>query len=235
VVGTDRQTDLAVIKISAGDLTPAELGDVSSLPVGSEVVAIGYALGLEGDPTVTRGVISAKDRTIQEQAISINNAIQTDASINPGNSGGPLVDEQGRVIGINTAIIQGSQSIGFSISIDLAKPIIQEIITSGSVSRGFLGIDFQELDATTAEALDLPSDDGVVILEVVPDSPAEDAGLRPQDVIVAVGDENVTNSGDLVAALRIHQAGDDVTVTYYRNGDRETARVTLAERPSEAQ
>jgi serine protease Do len=114
VVGTDPQTDLAVIKISSTGLTPAVLGDVSSLPVGSDVVAIGYALDLEGDPTVTRGVISAKGRTIQEQTVSINDAIQTDAGINPGNSGGPLVDTQGRVIGINTAIIQGSQNIGFS-------------------------------------------------------------------------------------------------------------------------
>jgi serine protease Do len=235
VVGTDPQTDLAVIKIKADDLTPAELGDVSTLPVGSDVVAIGYALGLEGDPTVTRGVISALGRTIQEQTISINDAIQTDASINPGNSGGPLVDEQGRVIGINTAIIQGSQSIGFSISIDLAKPIVQEIITNGAVSRGFLGIDFQDLDADTADALDVPSEDGVVIVEVVPDSPAEDAGLQSQDVIVAIGDTDVTNSGDLVAALRIHQPGDEVTVTYYRDGTKETAQVTLTERPTDAQ
>jgi len=235
VVGTDPQTDLAVIKIEATDLTPAELGDVSTLPVGSEVVAIGYALGLEGDPTVTRGVISAKNRTIQEQTVSINDAIQTDASINPGNSGGPLVDAQGRVIGINTAIIQGSQNIGFSISIDLAKPIIQEIITEGQVTRGFLGIDFNDLDPDTAEALDLPSAEGVVIVEIVADSPAEGAGFQPNDVIVAIGGTKVTNSGDLVAALRIHQPGDEVTIRYYRDGVEDTVDVTLVERPSEPQ
>lgn len=235
VVGTDPQTDLAVIKVEATNLTAAELGDVASLPVGSDVVAIGYALGLEGDPTVTRGVISAKGRTIQEQTVSINDAIQTDASINPGNSGGPLVDVQGRVIGINTAIIQGSQNIGFSISIDLAKPIIQEIITEGQVTRGFLGIDFNDIDPDTAEALGLPSAEGVVIGQIVAGSPAEDAGLLPEDVIVAIGGTKVTNSGDLVAALRIHQPGDEVTLRYFRDGAEETVDVTLVERPAEAQ
>ncbi len=232
VVGTDRQTDLAVIKIEATGLKPAELGDASALPVGSDVVAIGYALGLEGDPTVTRGVISALGRTIQEQTVSINDAIQTDASINPGNSGGPLVDAQGRVIGINTAIIQGSQSIGFSISIDLAKPIVQEIITEGQVTRGFVGIDFNDLDPDAADALNLPSADGVVIVEIVADSPAEGAGLQANDVIVAIGGTRVTNSGDLVAALRIHQPGDEVTIRYYRDGVEETVDVTLVERSS---
>jgi serine protease Do len=180
-------------------------------------------------------VISAKGRTIQEQSVSINDAIQTDASINPGNSGGPLVDNQGRVVGINTAIIVGSQNIGFSISIDVAKPIIQEIITSGTVSRGFLGIDFVDLDADTDDALGLPVDEGVVIADIVSDSPAEAAGLQPQDVIVKVADTDVTNSGDLVGALRVHQPGEKVTIEYYRDGDKQSVEVTLAERPSAAQ
>lgn len=235
VVGTDPQTDLAVIKITASNLTPAVLGDVTSLPVGSDVVAIGYALDLEGDPTVTRGVISAKGRTIQEQTVSINDAIQTDAGINPGNSGGPLVDDQGRVIGINTAIIQGSQSIGFSISINTAKPIIQEIITNGQVSRGFLGISFQDITPADAESLGLPSAEGVAIAQVNQGSPAEQAGLRPDDVIVAIGDTKVTNSGNLVAALQIYQPGEKVTVHYYRDGKEATADVTLIERPSNSQ
>lgn len=235
VVGTDPQTDLAVIKITASNLVPAELGSTSAQSVGADVVAIGYALGLQGDPTVTRGVISAKGRTIQEQAVSINDAVQTDASINPGNSGGPLVDNQGRVIGINTAIIQGSQSIGFSISIDLAKPIIQEIITNGQVSRGFVGIDFQDISSDDAQALGLPSADGVAIVQVVQGSPADDAGLRPNDVIIEIGGTKVTNSGDLVAALRVHQPGEEVTIRYYRDGSEKSAGLTLAERPSNTQ
>ena len=235
VIGTDPQTDLAVIKITASNLTPAELGSTAAQHVGADVVAMGYALGLEGDPTVTRGVISAKGRSIQEQSITINDAIQTDASINPGNSGGPLVDNQGRVVGINTAIIQGAQNIGFSISIDLAKPVIQEIITSGQVTRGFLGIDFVDISADDARALGLPSAEGVAIQQVVPDSPAEAAGLRSNDVIVEIGGTKIANSGDLVAALRVHQAGEKVTVRYYRDGSEKSTDVTLVERPDNSQ
>jgi serine protease Do len=235
VVGTDVSTDLAVIKITATALTPAVLGNTSAMPVGSDVVAIGYALGLEGDPTVTRGVISAKGRTIQEQSVSINDAIQTDASINPGNSGGPLVDTQGNVIGINTAIIQGSQNIGFSISIDLAKPIIQEIITNGQVTRGFLGIDFVDISAADARSLGLPSAEGVAIQDVVQGSPASAAGLQPNDVIVDIAGVKITNSGDLVNALRVHQAGEKVAVGYYRDGTKKSTDVTLGDRPASSQ
>ena len=235
VVGTDGQTDLAVIKITSTGLTPATLGDSASLPVGSDVVAIGYALGLEGDPTVTRGVISAKGRTIQEQSVSINDAFQTDASINPGNSGGPLVDSQGRVVGINTAIIQGSQSIGFSISIDLARRSSREIILSGQVTRGFLGIDFVDITADDARTLGLPSAEGVAIQDVVQGSPASAAGLRPDDVIVDIAGVKITNSGDLVNALRVHQAGGMVAVGYYRGGTKKSTDVTLGDRPASSQ
>jgi serine protease Do len=232
VVGTDPQTDLAVLKVDVTGLTPAELGDASSLQVGEDVVAIGYALGLEGEPTVSRGVVSAKNRTIEEtiegQSISINDAIQTDASINPGNSGGPLVDEEGLVVGINTAIIQGAQNIGFSISIDLAKPIIQELIESGRVNRGFLGVSLTDITPSLARNLDLPVDEGVGIVQVVAGSPADDAGLQSDDIIVGIEDEEVGNTGDLLEALRRYQAGETVTVRYYRDGTQREADVTLA-------
>ncbi len=231
VVGTDPQTDLAVIKIDASDLQPAELGDASALPVGADVVAMGYALGLEGDPSVTRGVVSAKHRTIGEDPYSINDAIQTDASINPGNSGGPLVDERGRVVGINTAIIQGAQNIGFAISIDLARPIVEELIREGQVARGFLGVGTADITPSLAANLDLPVDHGVGVRLVNPGSPADNAGLQPDDIIVSLADTEIRNSGDLLEALRRHRAGERVNVRYYRDDSQEEADVTLGERP----
>jgi serine protease Do len=232
VVGTDLQTDLAVIKIDVTGLTPAELGDSSSLPVGAEVVAMGYALGLEGDPTVTEGVVSAKGRTIQEQDVSINNAIQTDASINPGNSGGPLVDDHGRVVGINTAIIQGAQNVGFAISIDTVKPIVQELIQSGSVQRGYLGVTFTDITPSLAQSLGLPTGQGVGIVAIGSGSPADAAGLQPDDIIVSIAGTALRNSGDLVEALRIHRAGEKVSIEYYRGGSKKSTDVTLGERPA---
>jgi serine protease Do len=231
VVGTDPATDLAIVKIDLPDLVPAELGDVSSLPVGSDVVAMGYALGLEGEPTITRGVVSAKNRTITEDPFSIE-ALQTDASINPGNSGGPLVDDHGRVVGINTAIIPSAQNIGFSIPIDLVNPIAQELITSGEVRRGFLGVGFEDVTPSTAARFDLPVDQGVVITNIVADSPAENAGLAVDDILVRLEDEEIHDSGDLLEALRIHKSGETVTVSYNRDGTEHEAELTLADRPA---
>ena len=232
VVGADPATDLAVLKIEVTGLTPAELGDSSSLLVGADVVAVGFALGLEGDPTVTRGVVSAKGRTIQEQTISINDAIQTDASINPGNSGGPLVDDRGRVIGINTAIISGAQSIGFAISIDVVKPIVQELLQNGFVARGFLGVRFTDITPSLARNLNLPADEGVGVVDVTPGSPADAAGLQANDIIVRIEDTPITNSGDLVEVLRRYRAGEQVVVHFYRDGSEVETDVTLGERPN---
>jgi serine protease Do len=231
VVGTDPQTDLAIIKIDLSGLTPAELGDAASLPVGADVVAMGYALGLEGDPSVTRGVVSAKGRTIQEDPFSINDAIQTDASINPGNSGGPLVDDHGRVVGINTAIRLGAENVGLAISVDLVKPIIQELIQNGRVARSFLGVGTSDITPSLARSYDLPVDHGVGVTDVVQRSPAEKAGLQANDIIVALEDTEIGNSGDLLEALRRYRAGDRVTVRYYRDGEQREAEATLAERP----
>jgi len=231
VVGADPATDLAVVQIDLDDLTPAEIGDVASLPVGAEVVAMGFALGLEGDPTVTRGVVSAKGRTIQEQNISINNAIQTDAGINPGNSGGPLVDSQGRVVGINTAIISGAENIGFSISIDLAEPIIEELVANGQIERGYLGVNFTDISASQSEDFGLPAPIGVGVTNVQPGSPADDAGLQANDIITEMAGEEIGNSGDLVEVLRQYEEGDEVDVTYYRDGVEQETVVTLGARP----
>lgn len=231
VVGTDPQTDLAVLKVGAVGLTPAELGEAADLPVGSEVVAMGFALGLEGDPTVTRGVISGKNRTIQEGPLSINNILQTDASINPGNSGGPLVDDRGRVIGVNTAIFGDAENIGFAISVDLAKPVIEELILNGEVRRGFLGITFEDVTPGLAMSLGLAADEGVLVRAVGDGSPADDAGLEAGDIIVGLAEAEIRNSGDLLEALRRYRAGQPTTLRFFRGSDEEETEVILGAQP----
>ena len=192
---------------------------------------MGFALDLEGGPTVTRGVVSAKGRSIQEDPFSIPDAIQTDASINPGNSGGPLVNAFGQVVGINTAIVAQAQNIGFSISIDLVRPLAQEIIEKGRVERGYLGVNVVDVTPALNEAEGLGVDQGVAIAGVGPDSPAEKAGLRPRDVIVRIGNRDVGNNGELLQALTVFRAGDRVTVEFFRDGERRQTEVVLGERP----
>jgi len=232
LVGRDAPTDLAVLKINEQDLTPATFGDSDALQVGQDVVAIGFALDLKGAPTVTRGVISAKGRTIDEQQYTINDAIQTDAGINPGNSGGPLVDADGQVVGINTAIVQGAQSIGFSISSALVQPTVKALIQNGQIDRAYMGIGTVEVTDSIAQNFDLPVDKGIAVTQVAPDGPAGAAGLEPDDVIVKIDGQDVTNNGQLLAILAQHKAGDTVDVDYYRGNQQQTTKVTLASRPS---
>lgn len=231
VVGSDPPTDIGVLRIEADDLTPAVLDSAADLPVGADVVAIGQALGLEGEPTVTRGVVSAKGRVIREDPYTINDAIQTDASINPGNSGGPLVDSYGEVVGINTAIIQGAQNIGFAISIDLVKPIVEELIKEGRVPRGFLGVNTVDITPSLASNFDLPVDYGVGITSVQRGGPADQARLRPEDIIIELAGDEIRNNGDLLQALTTHRAGETVAVKYYRGDELREAEMTLSERP----
>jgi len=229
IVGLDFRTDLAVLKIDAEGLTPIELGDSSRLRVGEDVVAIGNALDLPGGPTVTKGVVSAKDRLIEEDQceVTIPGAIQTDASINPGNSGGPLVNAQGEVVAITTAIIGGTEGIGFAISTETAKPIIQELIEKGRVERGFLGVTIVQITPSLARDFDLPTDHGIGLRQVQSGGPADRAGLKPGDIIVKLADIEVKSSGDLFRALMEHRAGEKVKVEYYRNSSRNTIEITL--------
>jgi S1-C subfamily serine protease len=228
VVGRDEPTDLAVLQIDGRDLTPAELGSSEDLRVGEDVLAIGNALDLPGGPTVTRGVVSAKGRLIQEQSVTIPDAIQTDASINPGNSGGPLVNLGGEVVGITTAVIRGeAEGIGLAISIDSAEPIIQELIDKGRIDRGFLGVTIVEITPALADSFGLAVDHGLGLQTVDAGSPADDAGLRAGDVVVEIAGQDVTNSGDLFRLLTEHRAGETVTVNYYRGQARGSAEVTL--------
>ncbi len=232
LVGRDAPTDLAVLKIDASNLTPATFGDSNALQVGQDVVAIGFALDLQGAPTVTRGVISALGRTIDEQPYTINNAIQTDAGINPGNSGGPLVDAEGRVVGINTAIIQGAQSIGFSISSALVQPTVQALIKYGKIDRAYLGVGTIDVNASVAQNFGLSVDHGVAVTQVGAGSPADNAGLQEGDVIVKIAGQDVTNNGQLLAVLAKHKAGDTVPVEFYRGSTKKTVDVTLGTRPN---
>jgi len=228
VVGRDPPSDIAVLDIEGDDLQPVPLGSSDDLLVGQDVVAMGNALNLPGGPTVTKGVISALNRLIQEGNVSIPDAIQTDAAINPGNSGGPLVDANGEVIGITTAVIRGNaEGIGLVIAIDTARPIVEELIESGQIDRGFLGVSIVEINESLANQFDLAVDYGVGIQAVNPGSPAEDAGLEENDVIVALEGEEIRTTGDLFSALSEHRAGDVVTVEYYRGDEKLETEVTL--------
>jgi S1-C subfamily serine protease len=232
VVGTDPKTDLAVIQIKAVKLHPARLGVSSTLEVGEDVIAVGHALGLKGGPTVSKGVVSALGRTIEiDNQRSMVDLIQTDASINPGNSGGPLANLKGEVIGINTAIIQGSNGIGFAINIDDAMVIVKQLIQSGIVNRGFMGISPFNVTDSIREQIGLPVSEGVIIARVIEGFPAEISGLQVEDVIVRLGGIEINNAGDLSKFLISHLPGKTITVEFYRQGTLLTTELTLGDMP----
>ncbi len=244
VIGTDRITDLAVLRIGVDDLTAVTLRTDDPLRVGETAVAIGSPFGL--DASVTAGVVSAINRDLQvpgedgEGSFVIPATIQTDAAINPGNSGGALVDATGRLIGINTAIYTGSggsQGVGFAIPTRTVVAAAEQLIERGFVSHPFLGI--SGLDVTTElarryeEDHDIDLEGGAVVDEVVPGSAAAAAGLRSGDVIVEFGGETVTGMTDVIAAISAFDIGDEVTVEVLRDGQQVTLTVTLGERPRE--
>ncbi|HEY8491445.1 MAG TPA: trypsin-like peptidase domain-containing protein [Dehalococcoidia bacterium] len=236
LVGRDEMTDLAVIKIDADNLTPAAFGDSDAMKVGEPVVAIGHALDLEGGPTVTTGVVSAKDRSLQVDTaeVSLAGLIQTDAAINPGNSGGPLVNLRGEVIGINTAAARDTgttsvQGIGFAVPSNTVREVAQQIIRNGRVRRGTLGIMAQDVTPAVARNMGIQVEHGVLVVDLVRGGPADRAGLRAGDVIVSVAGEEVQNLGELADVLLRHPPGETVSVEYVRGNDTETARVTLTE------
>jgi len=240
VVGTDPETDLAVIQVASGnttELTPIQWADPNSLIVGEQVVAIGYALDLGGDPTVTVGVVSAVNRSIPEADATISGAIQTDAAINPGNSGGPLLDLDGRVLGVATAGLGGSadqpaQGLNLAISAQTARPVAEALIAQGHVTRGYLGVTVTDVTPELAGAYSLGVDHGAGVGQVTSGSPAGQAGLQSGDVITKVGDIAINNTGDLTNALTKYGPGSKVPVLYYRAGAQRTAQITLGQRPS---
>jgi putative serine protease PepD len=233
VVGVDPLMDLAVIKADKTGLTPAELGDSQELNVGDQVVAFGSPLGLEG--TVTSGIVSALQRPVRTDSAdpttnTVIDAIQTDAAINPGNSGGPLVDMQGRVVGINTAIASlgsaaggsaGSIGLGFAIPINQAREIAKELVDTGRATHARLGVTV----AGVRETDGLQS--GALIRDVEPGGVAAQAGIQPGDVVVRLDDRRIKDADSLVAGVRSYRPGDKLTIVVERNGDQQTIEVTL--------
>lgn len=233
VIGSDDDTDLAVIKVDADDLTVASFGDSDDLLVGDPVVAVGQALGLRGGPTVTSGIVSALDRSIRTQGAVLDNLIQTDAAINPGNSGGALTDMAGNVVGVNTAIAGNAQNIGFAIAITPARAIVEQLITSGRVVHPFLGIQMVELSPGVASQRDIDLERGVLIVEVVPGSPAAAAGLEMNDVITEIEGAKAETPTDVSRVINSKKPGDRVEMTVNRGGESRTVTATLIERPEE--
>ena len=234
VVGRDPTTDLAVIRIDAEGLTPAVLGDSSTVEVGEDVIAIGHALGLQGGPTVSKGVVSALGRSIIAGAqATMVDLIQTDASINPGNSGGPLVNDRAEVVGVNTAIIESGQGIGFAININDAKVVARQLVEKGFVERAFLGITPFNLTAALANSYNIPVTEGVIIQQAIPGTGAGNVGLREGDVIVQLGDTPIRNTGELSKFLIEHEAGEKVDLVFYRGMTKITTTVTLGRQPEE--
>ncbi len=245
LVGRDPSHDLAVIQISAPDLSPAVLGDSRNLQVGQKVYAIGNPFGLSG--TLTTGIVSSIRPVREPDGMIIDEAIQTDAAINPGNSGGPLMNWRGEVIGINTMILSSvgqSAGIGFAIPINTAKAVLNDLVTLGRVRRPALGLLSIPISPELADQLGLPADYGLLIVRVVPGGAAERAGLRGGnepaylgntrialggDLIVAIDSQSVTDQQDLEHVMNNHRAGDTVHVTFYRGKRKMEADVVLGE------
>jgi S1-C subfamily serine protease len=223
--------DIAVVKIDKKDLVYAELGDSDNLRIGQRVYAIGNPFGLAGGPTVTSGVISALNRTIESRNELLENLVQTDAAINPGNSGGPLVDINGKVVAINTAIIPFAHGIGFAIPINSAKKCAHDIIARGTHVRPWLGIIGLSLSREIANYYGIPVAEGVLVTRVVDGSPADEAGIAPGDIILAMDDAPITRIEKLLSEIHKREVGEKVDLMVYRNGQKYTIEVILAKAP----
>jgi S1-C subfamily serine protease len=232
LLASDRGNDLALLRMSGDDFDAAVFADPDSTRIGDQVVAIGFALGLDGDPSVTLGIVSALDRTIGTDGYFLNGLIQTDAAISSGNSGGPLVNARGEVVGINTAVARdtatsAATNVGFAISTGEALPVIEALRAhSGGTVRieGYLGVELGERR---------DGGQGAVIQEVVDDTPAADVGIRAGDLVVAADDAPIDGATGLIATIRDLGPGDSTTLTIVRDGEMIDITVTLAERPED--
>ena len=236
VLWYDTTLDLAVVKIDRTGLPAAELGDSDELMIGEPVVAIGNPLSLELQRTVTNGIISGLDRSLtvshSGQYAEIESLIQTNASINEGNSGGPLLNAEGKIIGINTAKLKSGEGLGFSIPINTAIPVLEQLIGGGKVSSVYVGI--QGIDVQGYEerlSLDLSAEYGVVIIEVIKDSPCSKIDIKAGDVIQKIDDKKIENMNSLKRKLYEYKAGDKAQITIYRNGETMTKEITFEEKP----
>jgi len=234
LVGSDAESDIAVVKIDGTGFPTARFGQASTLQVGQQAIAIGSPLGLEGGPTATVGIISALDRTVQTHGGDepLTGMIQTDASIAAGSSGGGLFDTNGSLVGITTAVAiteAGTEGLGFAIPVEQARTVAEQLVTDGKVARVWLGV--RGADMTTTAEQDHGTDGGAMLREVIAGGPAATAGIQSGDVITKIGDVDVTSMSGLVVALRDHKPGETVAVTYVRGGQPTTVNVVLAQKP----
>ena len=232
VVGRDIITDLAVLKIDEENLPTIRMGDSDSIHVGDWVVALGNALALKGGPTVTMGIVSARGRTLSTERGDLYDLIQTDAAINDGNSGGPLINLQGEVIGINTAIIRQAQGIGFAISSTSARPIIDSLIEHGRVVRPLIGLTGADVTPVRANQLGLNVDEGIIVTRMTLDGPAYSGGIRVGDVITKLNDIPTPDMAEFLTLLWTFEIGQEIQVEYIHENETHVTAVTLIERPS---
>jgi S1-C subfamily serine protease len=235
VVGSDPESDTAVVKVDGGPFPVAELGSAADLKVGQQAIAIGSPLGLNGGPSVTLGVVSALHRSVRTRnsARVLMDMVQTDAPIAPGSSGGALLDGAGRVIGITTAVAVGeggTEGFGFAIPIDVARAAAEQLSSTGGIVAVWLGLEGSDLDG--AASVDLHVDGGAMVDKVMDGSPAQKAGLTARDVIVGMDSRPVTSLGMLVVGVRTHHPGDVVTLDVVRDHVRHAMPVTVTERPA---
>jgi len=231
LVGTCVSEDVAVVRINGQKLPASELGDSEQLKVGQTVFAIGNPFGLAGGPSVTKGVISAVKRSIRSERGLIENLVQTDASINPGNSGGPLVDVNGKVVAINTAIVPFAQGIGFAIPVNSVKRCATEIITHGRVMRPWLGVSGLSVTPEIASYYNLSVERGALITEIMLGSPAEKAEMQRGDIIIGFGDKAIKGVDELVKEVQKTKIGDKARVLLLRGDEKWVADVTLESTP----
>jgi len=230
IVGTDPRTDLAVIRVSTKeDLPVVALGNSDTLHVGQWAVAIGNPFGL--DHTLTVGVISATGRS-EVGIAAYENFIQTDASINPGNSGGPLLNVRGEVIGINTAIVASGQGIGFAIPVNMARKVMEDLVKRGKVTRGWLGVGIQPLTPELAKSFALTADEGILVNQVMPKSPAEAAGLKTGDLILGVDGKPLKDPRELQRIIAETEIGKSLEFSILRGKTKRTVKVQVGEMPA---
>jgi serine protease Do len=233
VIGTDEKTDVAVIKVDAKNLSPVTFADSDDVQVGDRVLAVGNPFGI--GQTVTTGIVSATGRGV---SIGVDYAdfIQTDAAINPGNSGGALIDVQGRLIGINTAILSrtgGFQGIGFAIPADLARSVMDSLVREGKVVRGFLGVTIQDLTPQLAESFNVKTKSGAIVSDIAPDSPADKAGLKSEDIVLEINGKPISDSRRLKFAVAAMRPGSEADFRILRKGTEQTIKVKVGDQPGE--
>ncbi len=232
VVGGDEETDIAVVKVDGKDLLPAEFKDENGVKVGQPILALGNPLGMPGGPTVTSGIVSSLARSLQMYPGGGLKVIQTDAAVNPGSSGGPLVDLEGRVLGITTAVMTHAEGIGFAIPSKIALDVAKQIIDHGHVTRAWLGISGFDANSRPAYFYGMWAPSGVFIADITPGSPADNAGITVGDNIQTFDGKPLSGLGDLLEVLRSKKVGETAELTIGRQGQTMKVQITLGSKPA---